>query len=187
MNIDIGKYKALFGVRQDELAKDIPPASNKKGQASQVGGTLWQQGVNGIYQFMPVILGGVPLWAPQIRLTGRKTIVETQLVERKGSVKEIISTDDYIINIRGIIKRQDGLWPEQELAQLISLYERNEAVEIESAITNRVLNGIEYVVITNIQLPGKPGFVESIPYEIECVVDIPFVLELDQDGNESTQ
>lgn len=185
-SIDFGKYKALFGPSVEELAQEMQP-NTKREQSLSVGGELWRQLPNGVYEFMPIVLGGVQLWGPQIRIVGRKTIIETPLVERKGSVKEIISTDDYIISIRGTIKRQDGLWPEEELARLIELYERNEALEIESAITNRILNGDEYVVITNLQLPGKPGFTESIDFEIECVVDIPFELELDEDGNESTE
>lgn len=171
-------------IRSDDLKKQI--ASNeRRSQTPALGGTLWRE-KDGIYEFMPVKLGGVQLWGPQIRITGRKTIVETQLVERGGSVKEIISTDDYIINIRGVIKTTDGLWPDEELNILLELYRKNEAVPIESAKTASVLNGNEYVVITNLSLPGNPGFVESIRYEIECVSDTPFTLELNDNGNEST-
>ncbi len=34
-----------------------------------------------------------------ISITGKKTIVETAMVERKGTVKELISVDDYDITI----------------------------------------------------------------------------------------
>lgn len=161
--------------------KDLQNGYGKRAQLTGLGDKIWMEPQdNGVYQFMPVSLNGISLWNPIIRAVGRKTIVETPLIERRGSVKEIISIDDYVINIRGIIKRKDGYWPDRELEELLSLYRLNEAIPIQSALTGRLLNGEEYVVITNLDLPEQPGFVESINYSIECVSDIPFELELEE-------
>lgn len=180
------RKEVFFGIEAEDLrSNEWNSKSDQKNQSTGLGDRLWYLpgfDING-YQFMPVKLGGIQLWNPVIRAVGRKTVVETPMVERIGSVKEIISLDDYVINIRGVIKRTDGLWPDDELAELIELWKRNEAIPIQSALTGRLLNGNEYVVLTNLTLPDKPGFVESLEYEIECVSDIPFVLELDENGN----
>lgn len=177
------KQLASYGLGKKDLG--LPNNEKRKGLSS-IGAMAWKVGDEGTDEFMPVKLGGVQLWAPVMRIAGRKTVVETPLVEQNGSVKEIISTDDYVISIRGTIKRKDGKWPDEELLTLLELYQRNEAVPILSAKTAALLNGNEYVVITNINLPDKQGFTESIAYNIECVSDIPFVLELDDKGNEKT-
>lgn len=167
---------------QPEDIKDrLPNAQERKKQATALGDKIWLEQNSG-YQFMPVALDGIQLWHPRIRVTAKKNIVETHLVERNGSVKEIVSTEDFVINIQGTIKRTDGLWPDEELGQLIEIWKKNEAIPIKSAITGRLLNGHEEVVIKSIDLPDRPGFVESIDYAIECISDIPFLLELNEDS-----
>lgn len=184
MNIvDIPSWaKSVYGFTKEDLKSGVRRV-NKHVQSSSLEVKVWRERNNpkeqGGWQFMPVVLGGVQLWEPVIRLVARKTVVETPLVERDGSVKEIISMDDYIINIRGIIKNNTGLWPDEEIGMLAELYRRNEAIPIISALTSHFLNGNEYAVITNLNIPETPGYVESVRYEIECVSDIPFELELE--------
>lgn len=152
-----------------------------KDQRTALGARIWfdpDTGGTG-YQFMPIKIGGVQLWYPSLRLSARKTIEDTPMVELDGSVKEIINIDDYVIQIRGVIKRKDGLWPDDEMAQLRDMWKRKEAIPILNAVTAHFLDGNEYVVITNLTLPEANGFVESIRYEMECVSDIPFELELE--------
>lgn len=170
------RFKSLYGVKSADLQGQLRSARDKR---TALGGELYRT-IPGGYEFMPVSLGGLQLWAPVIRAVCRKTVVETPLVERDGSVKEIISTDDWIINIRGVIKRSDGEWPDAELEQLLDIYRRNEAVSIQSALTNRLLNGAEYVVITNLSLPERQGYTQSVEYQIECVADKPFELVIDE-------
>lgn len=163
--------------------RDIPSGQGRKEQITGIGGQLWKpRAGNAGYEFMPVTLNGVALWNPIIRASGRKTVVETPMVDRGGSVKEIISLDDYVISIRGTIKRQDGYWPDAEIAELLDVWRLNEAIPIESALTGRLLNGNEYVVITHLDFPDRQGFVESIDYSIECVSDIPFMIELNENS-----
>lgn len=181
---DINRMKALYGVDAEKY-NDVPDIKGKKAQVSSLGKALWNS-KNGKWEFMPVTLGGVELWNPIIRITARKTVVETPMVEQEGSVKEIISLDDYIINIRGIIKTADGTWPNDEIAALAELWKRKEAIPIFNAKTAHFLNGNENVVITNLTIPESPGKTESEAYEIECVSDIAFSLELDENGNSST-
>lgn len=169
------RFKSVYGVKAKDLEGQLPRAQKKQ---TALGGELYRETAKG-FEFMPILLGGVQLWNPVVRAVSRKTVIETPLVERNGSVKEIISTDDWILSIRGTIKNADGAWPDLELSELLEMYARNEAIPIRCALTDRLLNGNEYVVITNLSLPEKPGFVQSIEYSIECVSDIPFELELE--------
>lgn len=174
------RFKSLYGVKSEDLEQGLAKSERN---LTALGGQLYRS-VGSTYEFMPVRLGGLQLWNPIIRAVCRKTVVETPLVERNGSVKEIVSTDDWVINIKGTIKLSGGGWPDQALEDLLAMFYRNEAVSIESALTARLLNGNEYVVLTNLSLPDKQGKEQSIDYEIECVSDIAFELELnDEDGN----
>lgn len=119
--IDIpGNEAATYGFNSKNLENRIPDGSSRREQRTALSDRLWldpQTGEAG-YQFMPVAIGGIQLWNPIIRLAARKLVVDTPMVEMDGSVKEIISIDDYIINIRGTIKNTDGLWPDDDVAAL---------------------------------------------------------------------
>lgn len=180
------RFRAVYGFSKEDLN---PERIRKYDQVVNQGVNVWRKrgraGENATgYEFMPCSIGGVVLWNPIMRCSSRKTVIDTPLVERRGAVKEIVSTDDYVITIRGTIKRPDGYWPADEIEALNEMYLRNEALPILSPRTAILLNGNEYVVITNIDFPEKPGFTESVDWMIECTSDIPFSLELDENGNE---
>lgn len=166
------EFKALYGVRASGFNLD------KVNDRTAMGSRLYKQGPSGWY-FMPVKLATeLELWNPIMRITARKTVIETPMVEMPGSVKEIISNDDYVINIKGIIKRPNGTWPDTELEQLKRLWDLRAAIEIESALTGIFLKGNEYVVLTNMSIPDKPGSTEAVLYELEMVSDTIFPLEI---------
>lgn len=167
------QYKALYGVKAESFGLQ------KDERRTALGDRLFRKAPHG-YFFMPVNLGGIELWNPIMRMTTRKTVIETPMVERPGSVKEIISPDDWIINIRGIIKRPDGIWPDAELDDLNSMWLRNEAIPINSVMTSIFMNGEENVVITNLSIPDRPGQTEAVVYELEMTSDIKFDLEIDE-------
>lgn len=164
-----GDLKALYGVR--------PESFKIKEQArSKTGSPFWGLDLEGRWYYMPVMLGGVDLWNPIMRVIGRKTIVETKLTERPGSVKEIINRDDYILNIKGWIKRKDGNWPEDEVRALNQLFQRNESLDIDSALTCILLEGQDNMaVIKSLDFPESYSET-AITYEMELVTDISFDL-----------
>lgn len=132
--------------------------------------------------FMPVQLGGILLPnEPTISFRKRKRIVETSLVgsRRKGTVKELISSDDWELTIRGIaVNSQSTLYyPEDQVAQLRELDAREEALDIKSAITS--LLGIYRVVIYDVFLPEMIGIQHAQAYEFKCVSDEDFILEIE--------
>lgn len=144
--------------------------------------------------FMPVYIGvdGATIEIPHavISFTSKKTIVETPLVGRNGSVKELISTDDYEISITGVIESKDRRnYPEVEVKQLQQLYERNEAVELICALGDLLLGdrvqedqrsgGNTMIVLKSCRFPA----VEAVEYaqviELAAVSDQSFELEIE--------
>lgn len=131
--------------------------------------------------FMPMQLGGVLLPnEPSIAVSSRKNIVETALAgsTRRGTVKELISIEDWQITIRGIAINFESklIYPEDQVKSLRDLYERNEALEVKCALTN--LLGIYRLVITGFELPEMIGIQHAQAYQFTCVSDEDFLLEL---------
>jgi len=132
--------------------------------------------------FMPVQLGGVLLPnEPTINLSKRKRIAETSLIgsRRKGTVKELISSEDWQITIRGIAVNAASTlyYPEDQVAQLKELDAREEALDIKCALTS--LLGIYRVVIYQISFPEMIGIQHAQAYELKCVSDEDFILEIE--------
>jgi hypothetical protein len=131
--------------------------------------------------FMPIRLGGVLLPnEPTIRITGQKTIVETALAgsTRRGTVKELISVDDYQVLIRGIAINYSSklIYPEDQVKALHDLYLKNESLLIECALTN--LLGIYRLVIKSVDFPEMVGVQHAQAYEFTCISDEDFDLEI---------
>ncbi len=120
-----------------------------------------------------------------ISVSSKKTIIKTSLSERKGTVKEHYSVDDYSISIKGFLISQDRKFPEAELIVLKELYELASAIKIENALTNIFLTDPELtrdeqrrVVIASLQLPEVQGGREHVrPFALELESDTIFSLE----------
>lgn len=171
-------YKSSAFSRQpfNSYTNDIPSAGRtKKGSMLVLSDAL------GFEYYMPVSLGGTQLQHPVIQVTGRKNIVETALVERQGTVKELINVQDWEINIKGVIISSNDKFPEDDLESLTKLFYKKEAVEIESALTDIFLLRLErqghtYAVIKELNFPEVRGVMNARPYEIKLVSDAPFDL-----------
>jgi len=137
----------------------------------------------GRWYFMPVyfIAGGQTVEFPTALVSAKtqKIIIKTPMVERGGSVKELIATDDYEINLAGIIINHAGQYPEDEIAQIRALYDRNESVEMVSAITSLLLDPDDKVVIESIDFPPTPGLENGQVVKMKCITDKPFELIID--------
>lgn len=131
---------------------------------------------------MPVHLNDTELPNAVISLTGKKTIVETPLTGSvlRGTVKELVSVDDYKIQIRGIIvNTSDEAYPEDYVLRLRELFELRESVSIDSPICE--LFDIEEMVITDFNLPEIRGM-HYQAYEINGLSDDDFTTELLQEN-----
>ncbi|HEY0611365.1 MAG TPA: DUF6046 domain-containing protein [Chitinophaga sp.] len=136
------------------------------------------KGLFGRPYFMPVKLGDVHLPNPVIKITSKKTIVETAMVGRTGTVKELISQENYRINIKGIIITENNNYPESEIQQVHDLYKQNTSFPINSALTDIFLTDDNKVVITDISWPEIVGVQNVKTYEMNLVSDHPFELIL---------
>jgi len=118
---------------------------------------------------------------PVISVSSRKTIIETPLTERRGTVKELINTEDYEIVIRGFIISDTNDFPENDVTTLRSIYEQNNALSIQCPLTDIFLlrpdrNGSDQVVIRDLKFPAITGVKHIRPYELQLVSDEPFNL-----------
>lgn len=109
-------------------------------------------------------------------ISGKKTIVETPLVGRVGTVKELISIDDYSISITAILVGDHGKYPMTEIGRMDDIWRVNEPVELISVFTDILFENNDKVVIKEIKYPSMQGVEDAQIVTIECVTDRPFVL-----------
>lgn len=115
-----------------------------------------------------------------IKISGKKTIVKTAMAERQGTVKELYSTDDYSISLKGFfIDDKNRIWPEADLKAFKRLFELQTAVVLENALTNVFLGEDQKVVIESFELPEVEGGRKHVrPFSIELESDSIFTLEV---------
>lgn len=152
--------------------------------------------VQGVEIWMPTTIRGnvdgqlADVFLPYcvVRVTAKKTIVKTPLMERRGSVKEVYSIDDYVINLKGFLIDQGRVFPEAEMLLLKRLFETNEAVEIINPITNIFLGDAkdsgeaflsDKVVIEELDFPEVEGGRNHVkPFTMRLESDTIFTLEV---------
>lgn len=156
----------------DNYAYPGEPLSEKT--SSDFGSTLRKRDAQGRWYFMPVELGNVEIPNAVISIRGKKTIVETAMVGRKGTVKELISVDDYEIRIAGVCLDTD--FPERQINALKELYDINESVTLKCALTDIFLDEEDKVVIRNIDFAEMRGSETAQAFTMELVTDRSFEL-----------
>ncbi len=176
--------------------------TNTRTQQGATGSPYYGSDANGREYYMPVtltyaddvtnttatgaavtntVLFDLQLQYPVVSVTSRKTIIETPLTERRGTVKELINIQDYEIVIRGFIIGQSHEFPEDRVAKLRNVYEKNVALSIKCPLTDIFLlrpdrSGSDQVVITQLIFPAVTGVKNVRPYELHLVSDEPFNL-----------
>lgn len=162
--------------------KGIPfPGINRKGtlkDQSDLGATLRKKDHAGRYYFMPVVFvhKGKEYEIPNavIGYTAKKTIVETPMIGRRGSVKEFINIDDYEINISGAVIGDD--WPEAGLKELNDLFTINEPVQLKCALTDLFMDEDDSVVIKSMDFTEVRGAETIQMVKISLITDRSFEL-----------
>lgn len=119
-----------------------------------------------------------------IRISGKNTYISTPMIDRKGAVHELASSDDYSIEIKGFLIGANRKFPEAELKQLKAIKERKTALVIDNALTNIFLTDPELsdreqrrVVITDLELPDVQGSEHVRPFVIKMLSDTVFDLD----------
>jgi len=136
------------------------------------------QDIGGTPYYLPVIIGGMQIRHCVVAVTAQKIIVETPMVARRGSVKELISTDDYRISIDGFLHRPDGSYPDTEIDELVQLFEKNEALVMKSALTDYFILDEDKVIIKKLDFPSQKGKLNVKYFKMDVVSDSIFDLEL---------
>ena len=118
---------------------------------------------------------------PVVSISGRKTIVETPLTSRRGTVKELINIMDYEIIVKGFIISNANEFPEADVTTLRTIYEQNTALSIQCPLTDIFLvrpdrSGSDQVVIRELSFPSINGVKNVRPYQLRMVSDEPFNL-----------
>jgi len=145
-----------------------------------ISGATLRKFKNGVWYFMPVsIESNGTIWEfndAVISITAKKTIVETPLVGRKGSVKELISIDDYEIKLMIVFSGDD--YPEYDVLDLVTLWEINESVNMNCAVTDYFLQEDNKVVIKTLDFPAMEGNEDMQVIILTLLSDKNFELEI---------
>ena len=179
LNLSLSElFQATFGTRTN--AFDFGKLPQRKEQSS-TGAAYYSVDTFGREYYMPVYLDDYELPYPVIRINGRKNIVKTPLTQRRGTFKQYINIDDYQIIIRGLIISKNNEFPEEEVKQLRTLFEKPKALSIISPITDIFLNtqerqGFDKIVIEDFDFPETVGITNVRGYELRCYSDEPFNL-----------
>jgi len=162
---------------------EIPEERVRKKSEAGKYGSYYEKDLVGRDVFMPMHLGGVFLPYTWFNVSSGKKIVNTDLTERRGTVREFISMNDYKMSVKGLLIGHDGRFPEDQVAELKTLWERNEALEIKCVLTDIFLltpehGGQDRVVMTNFNLAENPGVEHVRGFTFDLETDQEFELEI---------
>ena len=165
------------------------PNAVAQNESAKLGSKFYSTDAYGRYYFLPVTVYyndiqthkdfSYELPFPVVGIECGKDIIETSLVERNGSVKEIINTNDIIITIRGFIVDPNNNFPEDDVREAFeTVFGPNQTLKIRSALTDIFLKDNEFsVVVKKLRFPPVSGVIGAKPYEIDLVSDAIFDLE----------
>ncbi len=140
---------------------------------------------------------GQDIWHP-IELRGRKgnenlsleieactiavnsvmNIVSTPVIERKGTVNEIISIDDYKFTVRGFLIDKNRKVPENQITTLVSIMESTEEKTLHGGYPELFLDETCRIVISELEFPEVQGGNHWIrPFSMICKSD--FIADLE--------
>lgn len=111
-----------------------------------------------------------------IDATVNKTIVKTEIIDYKGTVKEYIGESDMTITIRGYVASQNPDQYPDEDARLIKSYA---SAPIPLKVVNTFLNdilGVNQIVVESCQLSQQQGLRNVQYFQWTCVSDIDFTI-----------
>jgi len=111
-----------------------------------------------------------------IDATVNKTIIKTDVIDLKGTVKEYIGESDMTITIRGYVASQNpDEYPDDD-ARLIKSYS---SAPVSLKVTNDFLNnilGVTQIVVESCQLSQQQGLRNVQYFQLSCVSDIDYTI-----------
>lgn len=148
---------------------------------------------------------GRPVWAevqlgdisfaipPVLTVQGQLNVVSTAVAGQDGLVKEVISVEDYRVNIKALltensvqdvgageegflVRLREDVFPDGRIRALRNLFEGKQSVRVVSPYLS--LFNIQYLLVTNLSFPDISGMSAMVPCELQCVSDKPLELVL---------
>lgn len=133
--------------------------------------------------FLPVTIegGGKNYDFPYsvLAMRRKKFMVSTPMVERGGSVKELIGLDDWQISMKGFLIDPLNQFPDDQLYELNELFKRKEPVRLKCALSDIFLEENDFVVITDFDLPDKSKIIGVRDFVFAMESDSILTLEVD--------
>ncbi|MEM7372822.1 MAG: DUF6046 domain-containing protein [Bacteroidota bacterium] len=123
--------------------------------------------------------GALTLDAVLMRVAQKKNIVMTQIAGRTGTVKELISDSDYVIQIYGSVQTLDGSYPEDEVDRLIEICKAPVSLGVVSPFLQ--LFDITEIVITDYKFHQKQAYENQQIFEISALSDTSVELLLNSE------
>ncbi len=147
------------------IVNDPLYAKNANGKDVFLPIWLWEDGEKDKYLLPNTVMS----------MSCKKNIITTPLINHDGTVKEQISIDDWVINVRGVIVSSSNSYPHEEV-QKLKFWEKSVSLNIKNAKTGLFVGNVEKIIIESLSLPEVRGFENTQPYEMKLVSDKTFDL-----------
>jgi len=142
-----------------------PLASNKSFGTLNVAPGINTEGAQGLF------LNGVIIDA-----TVNKTIVKTEVIDLKGTVKEYLGESDLTITIRGFVATQNpDEYPDDDARLIKSYSSAPVSLKVTSDFLNNIL-GVSQIVIESCQMSQQQGLRNVQYFQLNCVSDIDYTI-----------
>lgn len=163
----------------------VVPQAEERVETSRLG-TPYMTKMYGRDVFLPVSLYAgegmrMDIECATINVSGSKNVVKTQLSERRGTVKEVFTIDDYTFNISGVLIARDGRWADDQITMLRDLYETATAVELHNALSDIFLQESKRICITSLSFYNSGGRIKDVrhvPFQLTALSDYVETLDM---------
>jgi hypothetical protein len=134
------------------------------------GGSTIPNPITVLREIYPLEIGGyVFTYGALIQVKGKKNIVVTEIPGGSGTQKELVSVSDYEITVTGKIYCKTNTALREEVANLIALWDKPEALPIISPYTE--MFGIKKIVIQSFDPMIKDGYQSCLWYTFTGMSD----------------
>lgn len=154
-----------------EKSPKVSPARSRKGTP------LYAQNALGAWMFLPARLNDIELQNPLVSIHGEKAIEETDIVG-VGTVFEKVFTRPYDITIICTLINDDDVWPEDQIIQMKELWQIDDVLTLECAVTDMFLQPRNNFILKTFDLLDMQGVENSQVIQLSGRSNIDFELEL---------
>lgn len=150
-------------------------------ETSLLGQPYYAEDAFGREFFLPIKLNDYLVPFALISVTPKKTIVETPMPQRGGSVNEIVTIDDYVFDIKGMLVSTDNQFPEQQMMDMHDIFKINASITLRSVISDIFLSGAfeHKVLVLDMKWPAVAAVENCKPFELRVKSDMINTLTID--------